>query len=285
MQSFRQSNPIDNINELQENIELTKERLLELDQRLYDQIPVMLEIPPIRKLVILNLQLILKYFKLQITLNEFLNNKIGDLSIANYYFKFIIDLNNRYEVKIEKMLDILENEKKEQYSEIIELIKMYSLPFYLYVLGNNMPKLTAKDICISLTKDIDKISLDPEKIKEGLKSMSDKIQSKITNMEENVSDIVNQIEIPEVEDIDSKIKELKGSIKSKLTSKSNLTNVNIDRKSRTKLYNNKQFYNGGNTSNLYNSIYDPIHNKWIKTNSTRGKYLINTYVSNLINNN
>jgi hypothetical protein len=285
MQSFRQSNPIDNINELQENIELTKERLLELDQRLYDQIPVMLEIPPIRKLVILNLQLVLKYFKLQITLNEFLNTKIGDIFIANYYFKFIIDLNNRYEVKIEKMLDILENERKEKYSEMIELIKMYSLPFYLYVLGNNMPKLTAKDICISLTKDIDKISLDPEKIKEGLKSMSDKIQSQITNMEENVSDIVNQIEIPEVEDIDSKIKELKGSIKSKLTSKSNLTNVNMDRKSRTKLYNNKQFYNGGNTSNLYNSIYDPIHNKWIKTNSARGKYLINTYVSNLINNN
>ena len=286
MQSFRQSNPIDNINELQENIELTKERLLELDQRLYDQIPVMLEIPPIRKLVILNLQLILRYFKLQITLNEFLNNKIGDLSIANFYFKFIIDLNNRYEVKIEKMLEILENEKKEQYSEIIELIKMYSLPFYLYVLGNNIPKLTAKDICISLTKDIDKISLDPEKIKEGLKSMSDKIQSQITNMEESVSDIVNQIEIPDIEDMDSKINELKGTIKSKLTPVSNLKDVNIQRKSRTKLLKNKnntQFHHGGN-NNLFNSIYDPIHNKWVKTNSTTGKYLINTYVVNLINN-
>jgi hypothetical protein len=161
MQSFRQSNPIDNINELQENIALTKERLLELDNRLYEQIPLMLEIPAIRQLVILNLELVLKYFNLQIKLNEFLNVKMKDLIIATYYFNFIIDLNNRYKIKIERMLDILKNEKKEKYNEIIELIKMYSLPFYLSVLGTNMPKLSAKDICISITKNIDDINLDP----------------------------------------------------------------------------------------------------------------------------
>lgn len=292
MQSFRQSNPVDNINELQENIELTKERLLELDKRLYDQIPVMLEIPPIRQLVILNLELILKYFKLQITLNQFLNKKIGDIALANYYFKFIIDLNNRYEVKIEKMLDILKNEKKEQYSEMIELIKMYSLPFYLYVLGNNMPKLTAKEICASLTKNIDDLTLDPEKIKEGLKVMSEKIQSQITDMQENVSDIVSEIEIPQVDEIEDKIEEMKGSLKSKLSSSKKKTKLRDDDKinnSRTTLYTNKnnaQFYNGGNSNNnLYNYIFDPIHKQWVKTNSARGKILINTYVSNIINDN
>lgn len=289
MQSFRQSNPIDNINELQENIELTQERLLELDKRLYDQIPVMLEIPPIRQLVILNLGLVLKYFKLQITFNEFLNKKIGNIAIANYYFKFIIDLNNRYEVKIEKMLDILENERKEKYNEIIELIRMYSLPFYLYVLGNNIPKLSAKDICISLTKNIDDLTLDPEKIKEGLKSMSDKIQSQINDMEQNVTELVNQIDIPEVEDIDAKINEVKGTIKSKINQKKKkLRNDLTKYESTTKLYDNqetKNYNGGGNNSNVYNSIYDPIHNEWVKSNSIRGRNLINTYVVNLINDN
>ena len=283
MQSFRQSNPIDNITELQENIELTQERLMELDKRLYDQIPVMLEIPPIRQLVILNLQLVLKYFKIQITFNEFLNNKVGDLAIANYYFKFIIDLNNRYELKIEKMLDILKNEEKEKYNEIIELIKMYSLPFYLYVLGNNIPKLTAKDICISLTKNIDNITLDPEKIKQGLTAMSEKIQSQITKMETNVSDIVSQIEVPEFEDLDKKISEIQGSITSKFIPPNKFNKVENNRKSRTKLnkYNKTHFLNGGN-NNLYNSIYDPIHNEWVNTNSKRGRNIINTYVVNLI---
>jgi hypothetical protein len=283
MQSFRQSNPIDNINELQENIELTQERLMELDKRLYDQIPVMLEIPSIRQLVILNLELVLKYFKMQITLNEFLNKKFGDVSIANYYFKFIIDLNNRYEIKIEEMLGILKNAQKEKYNEIIELIKMYSLPFYLYVLGNNMPKLTAKDICMSLTKNIDDITLDPEKIKQGLRSMSEKIQSQITKMETNVTDIVSKIEVPEPEDLDKKISEIQGSITSKFIPPNKFNKLDNKRKSRTKLNNNNKthFLNGGSI-HLYNSIYDPIHNEWVNTNSRRGRNIINTYVVNLI---
>lgn len=283
MQSFRQSNPIDNLNELQENIELTQERLQELDKRLYDQIPLMLEIAPIRQLVILNLELVLKYFKLQITLNEFLNKKVGDLPIANYYFKFIIDLNNRYELKIEKMLEILKNKEKEKYIEIVDLIKMYSLPFYLNVLGNNMPKLSAKDICISLTKNIDDLTLDPEKIKQSLTSMSEKIQSQITKMETNVSDLVSKIEVPEVEDLDKKINEIQGSITSKFMPPNKFKKVENTRKSRTKLSNkNKTHFLNGGKINLYNSIYDPIYNKWVNTNSKRGINIINTYVSNLI---
>jgi hypothetical protein len=288
MQSFRQSNPVDNINELKENIELTRERLLELDKRLYDQIPIMLEIPPIRQLTILNLELILKYFNLQITLNEFLNTKIGDIALTSYYFKFIIDLNNRYQFKIEKMIDILKNEKKEQYSEIIDLIKMYSLPFYFYVLGMNMPKLTAKDICISLTKDIDNITLDPEKIKESLKSMSEKIQSQINDMQDNVSNVVGEIKIPKKENNDDDSEEKKGSVKSKSTStKKKLRSDNKYSNSRNTLFNKNnttQLFNGGNKKNIYNSIYDPINNKWVDTKSNRGKILVNTYVSNLINN-
>ena len=286
MQSFRQSNPVDNINELKENIELTRERLLELDKRLYDQIPIMLEIPPIRQLTILNLELILKYFNLQITLNEFLNTKIGDIALTSYYFKFIIDLNNRYQFKIEKMIDILKNEKKEQYSEIIDLIKMYSLPFYFYVLGMNMPKLTAKDICISLTKDIDNITLDPEKIKESLKSMSEKIQSQINDMQDNVSNVVGEIKIPKKENNDDDSEEKKGSVKSKSTStKKKLRSDNKYSNSRNTLFNKNnttQLFNGGNKKNIYNSIYDPINNKWVDTKSNRGKILVNTYVSNLI---
>ena len=400
MQSFRQSNPVDNINELQENVELTKERLLELDKRLYDQIPLMLEIPPIRQLVIVNLELILKYFKLQITLNKFLNKKTGKLPILSYYFKFIIDLNSKYQLQIEKMMDILKNEEIENYDQIIILIKMYSLPFYIYVLGNNIPKLTSKDICLSITKNFDDLTLDPEKIKEGLKSMSEKIQSQITDLESNVTDIINEnaslnaIKIPSnmnqiqdnmrntmdnmiekpgnmreipgnmsetpgnMREIPGNMREIPGNMREtpsnmretpgnmretpgnmdqiqdtmrdtpgnmtetpgnmdqiqdnmretpdnmretpddmretpgnmeeiKLQKKSKkLKNDKKSSNSRTKLFNNNmQFLNGGNSNNLYNSIYDPIHNKWVKTNSIRGKNLINTYVVNLINEN
>ena len=379
MQSFRQSNPVDNINELQENVELTKERLLELDKRLYDQIPLMLEIPPIRQLVIVNLELILKYFNLQITLNKFLNKKTGKLPILSYYFKFIIDLNSKYQLQIEKMMDILKNEEIENYDQIIILIKMYSLPFYIYVLGNNIPKLTSKDICLSITKNFDDLTLDPEKIKEGLKSMSEKIQSQITDLESNVTDIINEnaslnaIKIPSnmnqiqdnmrntidnmiekpgnmsetpgnmrempsnmretpgnmretpgnmdqiqdnMREIPDDMREIPGNMREtpsnmretpddmrempgnmretpgnmeeiKLQKKSKkLKNDKKSSNSRTKLFNNNmQFLNGGNSNNLYNSIYDPIHNKWVKTNSIRGKNLINTYVVNLINEN
>jgi hypothetical protein len=279
MQSFRQSNPIDNINELQENIALTKERLLELDNRLYEQIPLMLEIPAIRQLVILNLELVLKYFNLQIKLNEFLNVKMKDLIIATYYFNFIIDLNNRYKIKIERMLDILKNEKKEKYNEIIELIKMYSLPFYLSVLGTNMPKLSAKDICISITKNIDDINLDPEKIKEALTTMSNKIQSQITSIESNVSDMVQNIEIPEINEVGKKLNEYTDSLKSNVTQLSQ----GVKSKSQPKLRNiSKRNLNGGYNRTSFHTIYDPVNNKWVKTNSTRGINLINTYVVNLI---
>jgi len=297
MQSFRQSNPIDNIYELKENIELTKERLIELDDRLYEQIPLMLEIPPIRQLVVLNLELVLKYFKLQIILNQFLNKKMGDFIIANFYFNFIIDLNTRYELKIERMLSILKNEEKDEYAEIIELIKMYSLPFYLAVLGTNMPKLSAKDVCIAITKNIDDITLDPEKIKKGLQSMSEKIQSQITHMEANVSDIVNKVEIPKLSEIDTKFDELTSSLQSNIA-QSNLAQSNLaqynqlqnqgqnqgqNRKSRTKLpVTNTNYFKGGYKTRSFQSIYDPVHNKWVKTNSARGINLINTYVVNLI---
>jgi Skp family chaperone for outer membrane proteins len=186
------------------------------------------------------------------------------------------------------MIDILKNEKKEQYSEIIDLIKMYSLPFYFYVLGMNMPKLTAKDICISLTKDIDNITLDPEKIKESLKSMSEKIQSQINDMQDNVSNVVGEIKIPKKENNDDDNEEKKGSVKSKSTStKKKLRSDNKYSNSRKTLFNKNnttQLFNGGNKKNIYNSIYDPINNKWVDTKSNRGKILVNTYVSNLINN-
>jgi len=279
MQSFRQTNPIDNITELRENIELTKERLLELDNRLYEQIPLMLEIPAIRQLVILNLELVLKYFNLQITLNEYLNVQMKDLIIATYYFKFIIDLNNRYKVKIERMLEILKNEQKENYNEIIELIKMYSLPFYLSVLGTNMPKLSAKDICIAITKNIDDINLDPEKIKQALTTMSDKIQSQITAIESNVSDIVHNIEIPELDEVETKINEYTDSLKSNVTQLSQ----GVISKSQPNLRNiSKRNLKGGYNRTSFHTIYDPINNKWVKTNSTRGINLINTYVVNLL---
>lgn len=285
MQSFRQSNPIDNITELQDNIQLTKERLEELDKRLYDQIPVMLEVPAIRKLVVLNLQLVLKYFKLQITLNQYLNKNIGNSMISDFYFKFIIDLNMRYENKIEKMIDILKNEKKEQYQDIIDLIEMYSIPFYFYVLGENIPKMTAKDICINLTKNIDDMTLDPDKIKEGLINMSDKIQSKISQIESNVSDVVSKIDVPQVEDIEKKITEIQSSIKSKLPLKNELiTNYKQRRSRRTRLNNNQnntQFLNGGKIS-AFEYIFDPVNNNWVKLNSNRGINIINTYVTNFL---
>jgi hypothetical protein len=281
MQSFRQTNPIDNINELQENIDLTKERLLELDNRLYEQIPLMLEIPAIRKLVILNLELVLKYFNLQIKLNEFLNVKMKDLTIATYYFNFIIDLNTRYKIKIERMLEILKNEQKENYNEIIELIKMYSLPFYLSVLGKNMPKLSAKDICISITKNIDDINLDPEKIKEALTTMSNKIQSQITSIESNVSDMVQNIEIPEINEVEKKLNEYTDSLKSNVTQLSQ----GVKSKSQPKLRNiSKRNLKGGYSRSAFHRIYDPINNKWVKTKSARGINLMNTYVVNLIHN-
>ena len=281
MQSFRQSNPIDNINELQENIELTKERLLELDTRLYEQIPLMLEIPAIRKLVILNLELVLKYFNLQIKLNEFLNLKMKDLIIATYYFNFIIDLNTRYKIKIERMLDILKNEKKENYNEIIELIKMYSLPFYLSVLGTNMPKLSAKDICISITKNIDDINLDPEKIKQALTNMSDKIQTQISSMETNVSDMVRNIEIPKIDQVESKMNEFRESVNSNVDQLSQ----GVKPKSQNKLRNiSKRNLIGGYSRPTFHRIYDPVNDKWVKTKSARGINLINTYVFNLIHN-
>jgi len=280
MQSFRQSNPIDNITELNDNIELAKERFEELDKRLYDQIPVMLEVPAIRKLVVLNLQLILKYFKLQITFNQYLNKNIGSSMISDFYFKFIIDLNMRYENKIEIFIDILTNEKKEQYQDIINLMKMYSIPFYFYVLGENIPKMTAKDICINLTKDIDDMTLDPEKIRAGLINMTEKIQSKISQIESNVSDVVSNIDVPKVEDIEKKITEMQGSIKSKLPLKNQLNTNNKQRRSRRTNLNNTQILDGGKSS-AFEYIYDPVNNYWVKLNSNRGKKIINTYVTNL----
>jgi hypothetical protein len=322
MDSFKQSNPIANFKELRENIKLTKERLTEAEDRVYAQIPLMMENPVIRQLTIANLKMVLKYFKLQIKFHELLkeNKPTGFLA---YYIDFIIKLNKKYETKIEKVLDILENEKRQEYGELVVLIKMYTIAFYISVLGESVPKLDFGEMCKNVSKDISNFTLDPEIIKQKLQGMTETIQSKvnvleseISNMTEKAKETIQEMPIPGVYKQSSEERS-QPQLPKRITPGSTFLEVSskpaseeeepirpppsyeeaisqqkqlISNKLRQNINTNiyDQYFNqtkqGGEPGSGFRIIYDPVNLEWVNINSRKGKQIFNKYVDNLFQN-
>ena len=143
MNSFNQTNPISNYNEIILNLQDLGNNIQKIRERLTIILQQLLQNPEIKKLIINNIGLIKQYFAIQIQLNTLLKEKFNYIPFSNQYYEFIINLNQNLLIKITTLAAILQtgdNEKIEQYINSLSNIEMGGI--YL-TFGERLKDITA----------------------------------------------------------------------------------------------------------------------------------------------
>jgi len=269
MDSFGQTNPVEGVNKIIKRLSEMGEKYKTIHRKHIELLPDILQNPILYQIIHKTLKLLKMYFELQIRFNKKVRDKTINYSIINFYFDMVDMINQMYLKKIIFIYEIVDSGEVERYYELppyllndIEVDQPSRTLFdnvknFLTGLALNnidfleeqldkLKKMAKKKLSKLKDKNISSIE---NELKENFEIVSDKLEEKITELNQKMEDIDNNDEI---------------------LSENNKETI-LNKKDDTE---NKFNQSGGQ---LFNKIYDPVYNKWIDIKSVRGINLLNIY--------
>lgn len=269
MDSFGQTNPVEGVNKIIKRLSEMGEKYKAIHRKHIELLPDILQNPILYQIIHKTLKLLKMYFELQIRFNKKVRDKTINYSIINFYFDMVDMINQMYLKKIIFIYEIVDSGEVERYYELppyllndIEVDQPSRTLFdnvknFLTGLALNnidfleeqldkLKKMAKKKLSKLKDKNISSIE---NELKENFEIVSDKLEEKITELNQKMEDIDNNDEI---------------------LSENNKETI-LNKKDDTE---NKFNQSGGQ---LFNKIYDPVYNKWIDIKSVRGINLLNIY--------
>jgi hypothetical protein len=247
MESFNQTNPIDNYNKLVKNLEETGVKFEKLKIKIGKIVVQLIQNPTLNELLMNNLALIKKYLNLQIQFNISLKNYFAFIPLSYKYYDFVIHLNQSILLKIIMMETICKSRDAEKIQKYIDSFHNTEIGNMYGFFGSKLLGLTAD----GLNKLADIIrNFNPKSFIKDAKSGLETLQ---TNLQKQVSEL------------SQKVSETTGIPKD--------VNHNFE---------NDQFVelpsqNGGRTS--FHKIYHPEIKKWVIVKSPEGIDALLKYIN------
>jgi hypothetical protein len=143
MESFNQTNPIDNYNNLVKNLEETGEKFQKLKIKFGKIVVQLIQNPVLNKLLMNNIALIKKYLNLNIQLNISLKNYFAFIPLSSKYYDFVIYLNQSILLKIIIMETICKSRDAEKIHKYIDSFHNTEMGAMYGSFGNKLLGITA----------------------------------------------------------------------------------------------------------------------------------------------
>jgi hypothetical protein len=143
MESFNQTNPIDNYNNLVKNLEETGAKFEKLKIKIGKIIVQLIQNPMLNKLLMNNIALIKKYLNLQIQFNISLKNYFAFIPLSYKYYDFVIHLNQSILLKIIMMETICKSRNAEKIQKYIDSFHNTEMGSIYGIFGNKLLGATA----------------------------------------------------------------------------------------------------------------------------------------------
>ena len=237
MNSFNQTNPVENYQNILKNIQESGEKLQKLKEKSGKLIVQLIQNPVLNRLFISNIALIKKYFALQIQLNTILKKTTGFIPFSSKYYNYVIGLNQDILLKITTLDAIIQSGDSNKIQSYINSLSNAEMGGIYLSLGDQIRNATAN----GLNKLADNVrNFDPNKIitqaQSGLESLQANLQSGVNNLTTKISEITPSappLEPPSYEEA-TRIPQSAGG------------------------------------QDLFNNIYHPQLNRWVSINSKEG---------------
>jgi hypothetical protein len=208
MNSFNQTNPMDNYHDIIKNFEELGNNIQKIKEKLSIILQQLLQNPQIKNLIINNISLIKQYFAIQIQLNTILKEKFNYIPYINKYYDYIINLNQNLLLKITTFVAILETEDNIKIQQFINSLTNVEMAGIYLTFGDRLKDITAHSL-ETIASHIRNFNTD-EFIKETqhkLENIQNTLQTKITdlsttiqnNMNDNITGITHGEDIQSIE--------------------------------------------------------------------------------------
>lgn len=238
MNSFNQTNPMDNYHDIIKNFEEIGNNIQKIKEKLSIILRQLLENPQIRNLIINNISLIKQYFAIQIQLNTIFKEKFNYIPYINKYYDYMINLNQNLLLKITTFAAILQTEDSDKIQQFINSLTNVEMAGIYLTFGDRLKDITAHSL-ETIASHIRNFKTDEfiEQTQHRLENIQNTLQDKITDL----STIIKN-NIPEN------------------------TNTNED----TDIHENNESINIQKGGKKFNTIYHPEFKKWVYIKSTKG---------------
>jgi hypothetical protein len=240
MNSFNQTNPIANYEDIIKNLQDLGNNIQKIREKLVIILQQILQNPEIKKLILNNISLIKQYFVIQIQLNTILNQKLTYIPYVNKYYEYIINLNQNLLIKITTLAAVLETGDNLKIQQYINSLTNMELGGIYLSFGDRLKEITAHSLETMASK-IRKFNttdfLDQTKI--GLDNIQNTLQNKISGLSSQLQNAINSSNLIE---------------KSKENDDINTESIEVQK--------------GG--GNKFNSIFHPQVKKWVNIKSPHG---------------
>jgi hypothetical protein len=321
MDSFNQTNPIYNYNQLVENINNTIKSWNQFKETFSKKLPIFIENLKIRELLLLNISLIIDLLKIKINIGELVSKYIKMLPLLDKVIPYFENLDLYLLKQLEKAHQFLTDNDANKLVQMLNEINPLSVGILGTISTNFLPKIenintilntstqnienglevmskNLKDQ-INMTKNLaktvdttkNKILDQQKKIKSTVKETKNIAESTINDISNTVKETKNIAEST-INDISNTVKESKKISKGTINDISNtvkeskkISKGTINDISNTVKQTKKTAKNSIKKSqsggNRYTLIHDPIYNNFVDLKSKRGIYLLIKYLDNI----
>ena len=187
MESFNQTNPIDNYHNLVKNLEETGAKIEKLKIKIGKIVIQLIQNPTLNKLLMNNIALIKKCFNLQIQLNISLKNYFGFIPLSSKYYDFVIHLNQNMLLKIITMETIFKSANAEKIQKYIDSFTNLEMGSMYGSFGTKLLGVTADGL--NKLSDIIR-NFNPKSFIKDAKSGLESLQ---TNLQKQVGDLTQKV--------------------------------------------------------------------------------------------
>jgi archaellum component FlaC len=210
MDSFNQTNPVHNYNELIANINDTIEAWNKLKGVFREKLPILIENFKIRSLLITNMSLLYDLLRLKMDIGNIFSKYIIKLPVIGMIVPQIEHIDNYLLTQLSNGKKFLEENNTEKILEMIDTIN----PFSIAVLGAFLSDLPNK------INSFNTMLINKEKLlTSNLESMSSQLRSQIDTAKQSIKDTTNKVQSAQqsiknkVKDTQNAVNEVKESIK------------------------------------------------------------------------
>ena len=248
MESFNQTNPIDNYNNLVKNLEETGAKFEKLKIKIGKIIVQLIQNPTLNKLLMSNIALIKKYLNLQIQFNISSKNYFAFIPLSSKYYDFVIHLNQSILLKIIMMETICRSRDAEKIQKYIDSFHNTEIGSMYGSFGSKLLGVTAD----GLNKLADIIrNFNPKSFikdaKSGLETLQTNLQKQVGELSQKVSETTTELPTKIINEIPTSL------------------NTNLENGQVVEL---PPQIGGGQTP--FYKLYHPEMKKWVITKSPEG---------------
>lgn len=250
MNSFNQTNPIENYNELVENVKETKQKLKKIKKKMGKLIVLMQRYPQIYIITLNIIRYYKKYWALLISINNNLKKTFEIIPLSGKFYDFYTDIYQNILLKIIEFEIIFQTKEEAKIQAYFDSISLFDFDYLFKMFGAEEGSVKFQELFA------DKLDLLSGKIRTFEKdAFIEEVKTNLKRLQKYVMDQINQL----------------GEVEKKQPAPAS----GAPKKPLPPVPNKM----GGGQASAFQTIYDPEKNEWVQLHTPRGLTVLSKFTN------